>query len=167
MILVLRYKQNIHRGFERDETPYSSHYIHHQVPPYQSVLSNHFNQTLNHRDFRLFPSTKIPVQVPAIETCFMSTDEILVARILSKSRSLYIRGEFNVKKFFQVPWPRGKLEIFPSSRALEEARNFSKFQEYEEIWRKYEDIMKDIWRNMKEYEGTMEDIWRNKWKIWK
>ena len=43
---------------------------------------------------------KIPVQVSAIETCFMSMDELLVARILSKSWSPYIRRELNMKKFF-------------------------------------------------------------------
>ena len=42
---------------------------------------------------------KISVQVPAIETCFMSIDEILVARVLLRSRSSYIRGELNVKKY--------------------------------------------------------------------
>ena len=35
---------------------------------------------------------EIPVQVPAIKTCFMSTDEI--ARIFSKSQSLCRGGEF-------------------------------------------------------------------------
>ena len=35
---------------------------------------------------------QIPVQVPAIKKCFMSIDEI--ARIFSKSQSLYRRGEF-------------------------------------------------------------------------
>ena len=35
---------------------------------------------------------EIPVQVPAIRTCFMSIDEI--ARIFSKSQSLYRGGEF-------------------------------------------------------------------------
>ena len=35
---------------------------------------------------------EIPVQVPAIKTCFMSKDEI--ARIFSKSQSLYRVGMF-------------------------------------------------------------------------
>jgi len=35
---------------------------------------------------------RIPVQVPAIKTCFTSIDEI--ARIFSKSQSLYREGEF-------------------------------------------------------------------------
>jgi len=34
----------------------------------------------------------------------------------------------------------GSLEFFQDSRALEEARNFFKSQEYEEIRRKYEEI---------------------------
>ena len=40
---------------------------------------------------------KIPVQVPAIERCFMSIDEI--ARIFSKSRSPYIGGEIGIDMF--------------------------------------------------------------------
>ena len=36
--------------------------------------------------------SEIAVQVPAIKTCFMSIDEI--ARIFSKSQSLYRGGEF-------------------------------------------------------------------------
>ena len=44
---------------------------------------------------------KFPVQVPTIETCFMSIDKILVARILSKSRSPYIRGELNMKEMMK------------------------------------------------------------------
>ena len=39
----------------------------------------------------------------------------------------------NMKKFFQVLGPRGKLGIFPGPRVLEEARNFSKSQEYERM----------------------------------
>ena len=35
---------------------------------------------------------EIPVQVPAIKTCFISVDEI--ARIFLKSQSLYRGGEF-------------------------------------------------------------------------
>ena len=45
---------------------------------------------------------KIPVQVPAIETCFMSIDEILVTWILSKSRSPYMRGELNIGLFIII-----------------------------------------------------------------
>ena len=60
----------------------------------------------------------------AIETCFMSIDELLVARILSKSRKpLYKRKaqyEGNMKKFFHVPGPRGKLGIFPSPMNMKE-----------------------------------------------
>ena len=37
---------------------------------------------------------EIPVQVPAIETCFMSIDEI--ARIFSKSQGPYRGGEFGI-----------------------------------------------------------------------
>ena len=70
---------------------------------------------------------KIPVQVPAIETCFMSIDEI--AQIFSKSQSpLYIGGE---------------------------ARNFFKSQEYEENMKKYEGNMKKYEENMKRYKGNM------------
>ena len=36
----------------------------------------------------------IPAQVPAIETCFMSVDEI--ARIFSKSLGLYRGGDFGI-----------------------------------------------------------------------
>jgi len=42
-------------------------------------------------------------------------------------------------------------EIFSSPRALEEARNFSKSQEYEGIWRSTTEYEK--------YEGTMKKIW--------
>jgi len=45
-----------------------------------------------------------------------------------------------MKKFFQVPGPREKLGIFPNPRALEEARNFSKSQEYEENMKEYEEV---------------------------
>ena len=37
---------------------------------------------------------KIPIKVPAIETCFMSIDEI--AQIFSKSQGLYRGGEFKI-----------------------------------------------------------------------
>ena len=85
-------------------------------------------------------SFTIPVQVPAIETCFMSIDEI--ARIFSKSKSLRRGGEIGifpksrglcrgeslefgprayieggVRNFSQVPEPRKKLEILLGSRA--------------------------------------------------
>ena len=120
---------------------------------------------------------KIPVQVPAIETCFMSIDELLVARILSKSRSPYIRAELNMKEIWRN---------FPKSQVLREAWNFSKSQslggsseffQVPGIWRSMKKIwrrnMKDIWRNMKKYEGitkdiwgNMKEIWRNMWEIW-
>ena len=41
---------------------------------------------------------EIPVQVPAIETCFTSIDEI--ARIFAKSQSLHREGEIGSSKFF-------------------------------------------------------------------
>ena len=59
----------------------------------------------------------ILVQVPAIETCFMSIDEIV--RIFSKSQSLYRGGEFGI---FQVP-----------IEAYKEARNSSKSQDLEKL----------------------------------
>ena len=46
-----------------------------------------------------------------------------------------------MKKFFQVPGPRGKLGIFPSPRAFEKARNFYKSQKYEENMKEYEQDM--------------------------
>ena len=50
---------------------------------------------------------KISVQVPAIETCFMSIDEILVAQIKSQS-----------------PYKRGKLRFFPCTIASENMKTF-------------------------------------------
>ena len=52
----------------------------------------------HHSPPRPWDLEKIPVQVLAIETCFMSIDELLVPRILSKSRSPYIREELNMKE---------------------------------------------------------------------
>ena len=72
---------------------------------------------------------KIPIQDPAIETCFMSIDKI--ARMFSK---------------FQSPSIGGEIE------------NFSKSQEYEENMRKYEGITKNMKKyeeNMKKYEGII------------
>ena len=57
-----------------------------------------------------------------------------VVHPIYKRRAQY---EGNMKKFFQVPGPRWKLGIFPSPRALEEARNLRNMK-------KYERIMKDI-----------------------
>ena len=51
-----------------------------------------------HKTYYLSMAKQIPVQVPAIETCFMSIDELLVPWIVSKSRSPHIREELNMKE---------------------------------------------------------------------
>ena len=81
--------------------------------------------------------SKILVQVPAIETCFMSIDEI--ARILSKCQSPYIGGEIEI-----CLRPRGYIEGKRSE--------FSKSQEYQENKKKYGG-------NMKKYEEIMKDLY--------
>ena len=85
----------------------------------------------------------------------MSIDELLVARILSKSRSPYIREELNMKEiwrsfsksqvlgggleFFQVPEAWRKLGIFSSPRNMKEYEEvWSNMKKYEEICGKYE-----------------------------
>jgi len=56
---------------------------------------------------------KIPVQVPAIETCFMSIDEI--AQIFYKSHSLYRGGD----SMSQTPkYIGGEIGIFLSLRNM-------------------------------------------------
>ena len=62
-------------------------------------LSRKCPETWKNSEF-LPRSWDLEEQVPAIETCFMSIDELLVARILSKSRSPYIRGVLNFECTF-------------------------------------------------------------------
>ena len=82
----------------------------------------------------------IPVQVPAIESYFMSMDEI--ARIFSKFQSSYIGGEIGIfsspraykererLEFFQVPRPWEEFGIFEVPEPIQRGRdrNFSKSQ---------------------------------------
>jgi len=65
---------------------------------------------------------KIPVQVPAIETCFMSIDE--VAWIFSKSQSLYRGGEFGI--FLN---PRNMKKIWSDMKEI--------WRNIQELWRNY------------------------------
>ena len=55
----------------------------------------------------------IPIQVPAIETCFMPIDEI--ARIFSKSQSLYRGGEIGIFLKSQV---LGRALVRPTHNSL-------------------------------------------------
>ena len=92
----------------------------------------------------------IPVQVPAIETCFMSIDE--EARIFSKSSRPYIGGELRI---FSCTKASGNTkEIWRNFFKSQGLRGSSEFFQVPEIWRN----MKEIWRNIWE-------IWRNIWKI--
>jgi len=62
----------------------------------------------------------------------MSIDEILIALILSKSRSPYTyKRRAHYEEIFQVPGPRGKLGIFLCPRNM---------KKYEENMKKYEKI---------------------------
>ena len=105
---------------------------------------------------------EIPVQVPAIETCFMSIDEILVVRIFSKSQCLYYKRR---AQNFSISQSLRKYEYKLYSKE-EEAWNFSKSQNQgrssEFFW------VPGIWRNMKHYKGiwsNMKEIWRKYEKI--
>jgi len=57
------------------------------------------------------------VKVPAIETCSMSIDEILVARILSKSRSTFYKRRAQYE------------EILPSPRSQSHEEDMKKYEE--------------------------------------
>ena len=65
-------------------------------------------------DVSVYIFKEIAVQVPAIETCFMSINEI--AQIFSKSQGLYRGGEFGI-----FPSPRayieGEIGIFSKSQS--------------------------------------------------
>jgi len=58
----------------------------------------------------------IPFQVPGIETCSMSIDEI--ARIFSKSQSLYRGGEVEIFLKSQGLYRGGVFGIFLKSQGL-------------------------------------------------
>ena len=76
---------------------------------------------------------------PEIETCFMSTDER--ARILSKCQSPYIGGDIG-----NFSGPRAYIERKRSEFSKSQEYQEKNLNKYEEIWREYEEIMKDIWR---------------------
>ena len=81
-------KQFPKRAWPRMWNPQNSPSHHHVTPfPGGALFSGWFLLNKIHR----FWDLEIPVQVPAIETCFTSIDEI--ARIFFKSQSLY-RGFF-------------------------------------------------------------------------